>query len=422
MAQAEFDTPVWVNRSHPQPAQRPPASEIGTIGWLRANLFNGVWNTLLTLLTLLLVYYAGSSLLRWAFTQAFWEPIWLNRKLFAVGLYPQARLLQPSLVLATVSLLFGLSAGRWGSIVRRVAVGLAALLLLLAVIPIGPAAQIWMGISLALLIAGYVVALRIAIPSSVLAVAWVLSIPFALFVLRGSIELRTVGLSIPILGGPIPSNFIGGLMLTILLTVVGISFSFPIGVALALGRRSHLPVIRYFCIGYIELIRGVPLITLLFMGMLVLPLFLPRGWPSPEAITRVMVAITLFSAAYLAENVRGGLQAVPRGQYEAADAIGLSAWQKTRLIVLPQALRAVIPAIVGQFIALFKDTSLVALVGLTDLLGIGRAVIQQPEWLVVAGGITREVYVFVALVYFVFSFGMSWASRQLEAQLGVGDR
>jgi general L-amino acid transport system permease protein len=377
---------------------------------------------MLTVLTLLLVYFAVTSLLRWVLGYAFWEPIWLNRKLFAVGTYPQARLLQPSLVLATVSLLFGLSAGRWGSIVRNVAVGLAALLLLLAILPIGPAAQIWVGISLALLIAGYVVGLRAPIPSSALAVAWVLSIPFTLILLRGSIELRAFGLSIPILGGPIPSNLIGGLMLTILLTVVGIGFSFPIGVALALGRRSHLPVIRYFCIGYIELIRGVPLITLLFMGMLVLPLFLPRGWASPEAITRVMVAITLFSAAYLAENVRGGLQAVPRGQYEAADAIGLSSWQKTRLIILPQALRAVIPAIVGQFIALFKDTSLVALVGLTDLLGIGRAVIQQPDWLVVPGGITREVYVFVAVVYFIFSYGMSWASRQLEAQLGVGSR
>lgn len=422
MAQAEVDTPVWVNRSHPQPAQRPPTSEVGVVGWLRANFFSSIGNTILTLLTLLLVYYAGGSLLRWAVGQAYWEPIWLNRKLFAVGTYPQARLLQPSLVLATVSFLFGLSAGRWGSIVRSVAVGLAALLLLLAILPIGPAAQIWMGISLALLIGGYVVGLRVTIPSIVLAVAWVLSIPFALFLLRGSIELQPLNLSIPILGGPLPSHQIGGFLLTILLTVVGIAFSFPIGVALALGRRSHLPVIRYFCIAYIELIRGVPLITLLFMGMLVLPLFLPRGWPSPEAITRVMVAITLFSAAYLAENVRGGLQAVPHGQYEAADAIGLSSWQKTRLIILPQALRAVIPAIVGQFIALFKDTSLVALVGLTDLLGIGRAVIQQPDWLVVPGGIIREIYVFVALVYFLFSYGMSWASRQLEEQLGVGKR
>jgi general L-amino acid transport system permease protein len=348
--------------------------------------------------------------------------VWVNRKLFAVGTYPQGRLLQPCLVLATVSLLFGLSAGRWGSLVRTVAVGLAALLLLLTLFPIGPAAQIWMGISLALLIAGVVIGLRVHIPDVALAGAWVLSIPFALIMLKGGIELRTFNLGIYFFGAPVPSNFWGGLLLTILLTVVGIAFSFPIGVALALGRRSRLPVIRYFSIAYIELIRGVPLITLLFMSTLVLPLFLPRSWPSPEAIIRVMVAITLFSAAYLAENVRGGLQAVPKGQYEAADALGLNGWQKTRLIVLPQALRAVIPAIVGQFIALFKDTSLVALVGLTDLLGIGRAVMQQPEWLAVPGGVIREVYVFVAVVYFIFSFGMSWASRRLEAQLDVGKR
>jgi general L-amino acid transport system permease protein len=422
MAQADFDAPVWVNQAHPRPAQRPPISHLGVVGWLRNNLFSGVGNTLLTVATLLVIYAVVTSLARWAFGQAYWEPVWVNRKLFVVGAYPQSRLLQPCLVLATVSLLFGLSAGRWGGIVQRVAVGLAALLLLLALLPIGPAAQVWMGISLALLVAGYVAGLRVRIPNRVLAVAWVLSIPFALLMLRGTLDIRTVNILVAPFGPPVPSNLYGGLLLTILLTVVGIAFSFPIGVALALGRRSPLPVIRYFCIGYIELIRGVPLISLLFMGMLVLPLFLPRGMPSPEAMTRVMVAITLFSAAYLAENVRGGLQAVPWGQWEAADALGLSGWQRTRLIVLPQALRAVIPAIVGQFIALFKDTSLVALVGLSDLLGIGRAVIQQPDWLTITGGVTREVYVFVALVYFIFSFGMSWASRRLEAQLGVGHR
>jgi general L-amino acid transport system permease protein len=367
-------------------------------------------------LSLAFLYLIGSRLLRWVFGQAVWTPIWLNRKLFAVGTYPQERLLQPVLLLATVSLLVGLSAGRWGSLVRNIAVGLAAFLLLFAVIPVGPAAQIWMGISLALLIVGYVIGLRVCIPHSVLVTGWVLSIPLALFLLRGGAP------GLAPFGPPVPSNVWGGLLLTILLTVVGIAFSFPMGVALALGRRSRLPVIRYVCIAYIELIRGVPLITLLFMGMLVLPLFLPRGWPNPEALIRVMVAITLFSAAYLAENVRGGLQAVPKGQYEAADALGLRGWQKMHLVILPQALRAVIPAIVGQFIALFKDTSLVALVGLMDLLGIGRAVIQQPEWLNIQGGIIREIYVFVAVVYFLFSFGMSWASRRLEAQLGVGRR
>jgi len=166
----------------------------------------------------------------------------------------------------------------------------------------------------------------------------------------------------------------------------------------------------------------VPLVTLLFMAMIALPLVLPSGATAPENAVRAMVAITLFAAAYLAENVRGGLQAVPKGQYEAADAVGLSGVQKLRLIVLPQALRAVIPAIVGQFIGLFKDTSLVSLVGLLELLGIARVVIQQAEWVKVQGGVTSEVYVFVAFVYFLFSYGMSYASRRLEVQLDVGQR
>jgi general L-amino acid transport system permease protein len=217
------------------------------------------------------------------------------------------------------------------------------------------------------------------------------------------------------------SNY-GGLLLTILLAVVGITFSFPLGLALALGRRSSLPVVKYFCIAYIEMIRGVPLISILFMAMIVLPLFLPVGMPSPTNVTRAMVGITLFSAAYLAENVRGGLQSVPKGQYEAADALGLSTWAKYRMIILPQALRAVIPAIVGQFIGLFKDTSLVALVGLVDLLGIARSIIQQPDWVNTPGGITQEVYVAIAVIYFIFSYGMSWSSRQLETRLGVGKR
>jgi general L-amino acid transport system permease protein len=214
----------------------------------------------------------------------------------------------------------------------------------------------------------------------------------------------------------------GGLLLTILLAVVGIAASFPIGVLLALGRKSNLPIVRGLCVGYIELIRGVPLITLLFMAMIALPLLLPGGARAPENAVRAMVAIIAFESAYLAETVRGGLQAVPHGQYEAADAVGLGTVTKYRMIVLPQALRAVIPAIVGQFISLFKDTSLVALVGLVDLLGVAQVVIKQPEWIPIQGGISREVYVFVALVYFIFSYGMSNASRRLESQLGVGTR
>lgn len=413
---------VWVNVNHPTPAQRPPITETGVLRWLRVNLFSGIGNTLLTLIAAYILYGIVTGLVRWIFLDAFWLPNWVNRKLFAVGTYPAEYLWQPAWVLMVISLLFGLSAARWGSIMRSIAIGLAALLAILALLPVGPMGQLYLGISVALLVGGYLLALRLPIPNQLLTIAWFLSIPFALILLKGGIEVRSVGWNLLWLPRAISPSDYGGLLLTVLLTVVGIAFSFPIGVALALGRRSSLPVIKYFSIAYIELIRGVPLITLLFMAMIVLPLFLPQGMPSPTNVVRVMVGITMFAAAYLAENVRGGLQSVPKGQWEAADALGLNGWQKLRLIILPQALRAVIPAIVGQFIGLFKDTSLVALVGLSDLLGIARSVIQQPDWLSVAGGVTREAYIFIALIYFIFSYGMSWASRQLEAQLGVGKR
>jgi general L-amino acid transport system permease protein len=390
------------------------------LGWLRAHLFSSVGNSILTVVTLALLYLISSGLVRWVL-DAYWEPVWVNRKLFAVGPYPSDQLRQPALVLLGVSLLFGFSAGRWGSIVRSLGVGLGALLGVLALLPIGAPAQLVMAASLALLIGGYVLGLKLPIPSRWLALAWVISLPVTLVVLRGGIELERLGITWSFAPLVDPGLY-GGLMLTLLLSVVGIALSFPLGVLLALGRRSPLPVIRTFSIGYIELIRGVPLITLLFMGMTMLPLFIPGGWGSPSGLVRVVAVVTLFSAAYLAENVRGGLQAIPKGQYEAADALGLHGVDKLRFIILPQALTKVIPALVGQFIGLFKDTSLASLVGLLELVGVAKSVITQPEWLGVPGGVAKEVYLFVALVFFIFSFGMSSASRRLEKQLGVGER
>jgi general L-amino acid transport system permease protein len=246
-----------------------------------------------------------------------------------------------------------------------------------------------------------------------LLVGWLASPFIILFLLRGFAGSTTLP--------RIETGLWGGLMLTILLAVTGIVASFPLGVLLALGRRSRLPVVKGFCVAYIEIIRGVPLISVLFMAMIMLPLFLPQN-VRVDALIRVMVAITLFSAAYLAENVRGGLQSIPNGQVEAARALGLNVFQSTLLIVLPQALRAVIPAIVGQFISLFKDTSLVFIVGLIDLLGIADAVIHQPEWLTVTGGVQREVLLFAAFIYWVFCFTMSRVSRRIETNLGVGTR
>jgi general L-amino acid transport system permease protein len=210
----------------------------------------------------------------------------------------------------------------------------------------------------------------------------------------------------------------GGLLVTMILAAGGIILSFPIGVLLALGRRSSLPLLKGFCITFIEVVRGMPLVTILFMFSIILQLFLP-----PEAridrLIRALMAMTFFSAAYTAENVRGGLQAIPQGQIEAAQAVGLNNLQITGLIVLPQALRKVIPAIVGQFITLFKDTTLVIIVGINELLGIGKSILNTDPSFVRA---QAEVYIFIALVFWIFSYIMSYASRQLEAALGVGER
>ncbi len=219
-------------------------------------------------------------------------------------------------------------------------------------------------------------------------------------------------------GIPVLGDFIGGLNLTFLLSIAGMALAFPIGIMLALGRTSSMPIFRLLSTGYIEVVRGVPLITVLFFANLVINRFLPQDIRLDD-IVKAMVAMALFAAAYLAENVRGGLQSIPKGQREAAQAVGLSTVQMTVLITLPQALRAVIPAIVGQVITLFKDTSLVAIIGLADFLRIAQAVVpNQPASL----GSMQESLLFAVVVYWIFSFGTSRASMRLEKKLGVGER
>src|SRR5262245_15249740 len=203
----------------------------------------------------------------------------------------------------------------------------------------------------------------------------------------------------------------GGLPLTLILATFGIALAFPLSILVALGRRSAMPAIRIICVTYVELIRGVPLISVLFMASVMFPLFLPEGI-SIDKLLRAQVAIILFAAAYLAEVVRGGLQAIPKGQYEAADALGLGYWKKTGLIILPQALRICIPPLVGTFIGMFKDTSLVTIIGLYDLLGAAKASIVEPRWV----GFGVEAYIFISIIYFVSCFAMSKYSHNLEAE------
>jgi general L-amino acid transport system permease protein len=390
----------------------PPRASRRPFDWLRRNLFNSWLNTVITLILLWIIPTLLYQLARWVLVDATWAPVVVNLRLLLTGRYPPDQVWRVQACVAVIYLLFGLSAGIWRGLAQAVAAGLAILAIVLALLPFGLEARLWLAGSAALAGAGF--ALGLKLPARLrwpTIIGWLLSPLVMLLLIRGFDGVLPV----------IETGLWGGLMLTILLAVVGIVASFPLGVLLALGRRSNLPVIKWFCTIYIEVVRGVPLIAVLFMSVLMLPLFLPANI-RVDNLVRVLVAITGFSAAYLAENIRGGLQSIPNGQYEAARALGLNIFQTTFFIILPQALRAVIPAIVGQFISLFKDTSLVSIVGLAELLGIAGIVINQPDWLTVTGGVEREVLLFAALLYWMFCFSLSKISRRIEQQLGVGTR
>jgi general L-amino acid transport system permease protein len=344
---------------------KPPRTEVGLLGWLKKNLFSTWYNVLLTIFSIAFIYVVLRAVITWVVRDARWEVVVVNLKVFMIGRYPAKEAWR---VLASLGIVVLLAMLTW---VFRRAEGK---------------------------------------PRRWLVIGWLLSLPLITILLRGFSRESPF---LPLVSEDVWS----GLLLTLVLAVVGIVASFPLGVLLALGRRSKLPAIKVLCTVYIETIRGVPLISVLFMSQLMLPLFLP-----PEirlgTVMRALTGMTLFSAAYTAENVRGGLAAIPRGQYEAARAVGLNEVLVMGLIVLPQALRAVIPAIVGQFISLFKDTTLVAIVGLLDLLGIAKAVTGQKEFI----GLHKEVYAFAAVIFFIFCYTMSHASRRLEQALGVGER
>ncbi|MGH6753188.1 MAG: amino acid ABC transporter permease, partial [Bradyrhizobium sp.] len=216
---------------------------------------------------------------------------------------------------------------------------------------------------------------------------------------------------------PVDTSRWGGLMLTLIIAVTGIAVSLPVGVVLALGRRSAMPVIRILTVAFIEFVRGVPLITVLFMASVIFPLFLPEG-VNFDKLLRALVGISLFASAYMAEVIRGGLQAIPKGQYEGAMSLGLNYWKMNAFIVLPQALRICIPGIVNSFIGLFMDTNLVLIMGLIELLGIAQSATRDPNWL----GLINTALAFVSLIYFAFCFGMSRYSQALERKLQKGQR
>jgi general L-amino acid transport system permease protein len=350
-----------------------PLTEVGLVGWARANLFSGWISTAVTLVLAYFIIRWAIGFVDWAFVNAVWSvpnnqtqacrdargvgACWAviteKHRFILFGTYPYEEHWRPALCVLLFVALYVVSAMRrfWRPSLALVWVGVLTLIGLL----------MWGG---------------------------VLGMPY------------------------VPQERWGGLVITLILATFGLAFAFPLAIVVALGRRSNLPAIKAICVIYVELIRGVPLISLLFMASVMCPLFLPEGM-NVDKLLRAQIAIILFAGAYLAEVVRGGLQALPKGQYEAADALGLSYWHKTGFIILPQALRLVIPPLVNTFIGFFKDTSLVLIIGIFDLLTAGKTAIIEPAW----QGFGVEVYLTVGAIYFVFCFAMSKYSQSLEAEL-----
>ena len=396
----------------------PPRSETGWIGWARFNLFGSWSSSIVTIVSVPVALWACWAGLSWLFTTADWTLVTSRPQQYIIGIYPTEHAWRPLAGWLMASVLFGLSAGMWRGAAERIAIGYGAVALVAGLVPYGMLHEgVNMPLDIRLLVLGNLPVLAVSFwlgtTETVGRPRWLVVGGLVAYALS---LLLLVGL--PGVMEPVSPRLWGGLMLNLILSVSGIVLSFPIGVALALGRRSNLPVVKLLCVMFIEVFRGVPLITLLFVSQVLVPLALPENFPV-NSVTRAAIVITLFSSAYMAENIRGGLQGLPTGQAEAARALGLPGWQVTVLILLPQAVRNVIPAIVGQFIALFKDTSLVYIVGMLDILEIGRAVVQGNVEFADNG---RELYIFVAVVFWLITYTMSYASRSLERHLGVGER
>ncbi len=393
----------------------PPAPPT-PLEWVRKNLFANWINAVLTILGVTVLYFALINIATWVIKSADWQPITEAPLLFLVGQYPREELWRVGASTVMVTFLTGMSWGVWKRYIQPFAIFLAILMGVLGVIPLETPTitlpiRIFMLVNPALIILGYRLGLFRRVNSRMVSMLWLIVLLIIPLVILPGFPNSSFLPSVP-------TSVWGGLLITLLLSVGGILLSFPFGVLLALGRRSSLPVVKVSSILFIEVVRGVPLVTILFMFSVILALFLPTE-SRIDRVIRALMGIVFFTAAYMAENVRGGLQAIPPGQIEAAKALGLKNVHITSLIVLPQALRMVIPTIVGQFISLFKDTTLVYIVGINDLLGMGNAVLKlKPEFV----RLQMEVYLFIALIFWVFSYFMSYASLQLEKALGVGER
>jgi general L-amino acid transport system permease protein len=362
----------------PKPARPAPTSTVGAIGWMRSNLFNSPINSVLTLFVLFLLYLYIPPILDWVFfsatlnaetseeckmdTGACWAYIKVWWNYFMYLRYPDEL--------------------QWRIDSMYIIAIIAGVPLLLPQVP----RKVKMILGVFLLV-----------PFPVIC--------FFMFT-GGSFGLE-----------PVETNLWGGMFLTLVIAITGIVASLPIGILLALGRRSQMPAVRSVCVVFIEFWRGIPLITVLFMSSVMLPLFLPEG-VTFDKLLRALIGVALFSSAYMAEVIRGGLQAIPKGQYEAASALGLNFWKSMGLIILPQALKIVIPGIVNTFIGLFKDTTLVLIIGMFDLLGAVQSSFTNPDW----KDHPHEGYVFAAFAFWIFCFGMSRYSVALEKKLHTGHK
>jgi len=406
------------------PEIAPPERSLPPGRWVKENLFSSWFNGVLTVLLAALLGWALYKIGRFVFVDARWEIVEVNLTNILVFRFPREELWRLWVALYVLAAAFGLGAGvatrvRSEDVRQGRATPPARLMTLRRLGPLLAVVAVFLwfakSVEATILVAG-------------IAATWIAARAGGRFVpprharRAGAAVLVGVAAAYLVVSafGGVGWERWGGLLLTVFLAVGGIVISFPLGVLLALGRRSSFPAVRVVCVAYIELVRGVPLITILFLGAFMLGFFLPPGSETPSLEARALVGLVLFTAAYVAEIVRGGLQSVPREQTEAAVALGLSPLKTMRLIVLPQALRAVIPALVGQFISLFKDTSLVFIIGLTELLAVSELITKQPEFL--AEGLIIETLVFAGFVYWAGSYWMSRESQRLERRLGVGER
>ncbi|MCL3881102.1 amino acid ABC transporter permease [Marivita sp. GX14005] len=414
------------------PQQPPPASEAGAVKWMRENLFSGWFNTLLTLVSLYFIYQIVTGAWPW-FANGIWTASSLaecreilggqtgacfsvlterwNQLLFGFQ-YPSDQYWRP--VTAFVLLIVALAPVLYPKAPRQ-------LLVVTALYPFVAFWLIWGGTLLAPLVA------LIGVAGGYVAFKLVEHQSFAMGAFAGLVA----ALVIWVLGGfvsgsaenvlalqPVPSRDLGGFMLNMILGTVCVSLSLPIGILLALGRQSSMPIIKWICVIFIEFIRGVPLITLLFVANVVLAYFFPPD-ANIDLVLRVIIMITMFASAYIAEVIRGGLAALPRGQYEAADSLGLDYAQATRLIIMPQALKISIPGIVNVAVGLFKDTTLVSVISMFDLVGMIRGpILASTEW----NGVYWELWGFAVLLFFIVCFSISKYSQWLERQLATDHR